>query len=134
MTEPLPPPFFRIGPERPASPVILSVPHAGRDYGAHLLNAARLRKDVLEVLEDRLVDRLIWRATALGMTAFVARAPRLEIDLNREGNSVFLRARLNVSLPGVDRAIAEELAAAAHGICPYSKAVHGNIEVTTNVI
>jgi len=84
MTESLLPPFFRIGPERPVSPVILSVPHAGRDYGAHLLNAARLRKELLETLEDRLVDRLIWRATALGMTAFVARAPRLEIDLNRE--------------------------------------------------
>ena len=84
MTEPPLPPFFRIGPERPVSPVILSVPHAGRDYGAHLLNATRLRKELLETLEDRLVDRLIWRATALGMTAFVARAPRLEIDLNRE--------------------------------------------------
>ena len=72
MTESLLPPFFRIGPERPVSPVILSVPHAGRDYGAHLLNAARLRKELLETLEDRLVDRLIWRATALGMTAFVA--------------------------------------------------------------
>lgn len=57
-----------------------------------------------------------------------------EIDLNRAGDSFFLRARLNVSLPGVDRAVAQELAAAAHGICPYSKAVHGNIEVTTNVI
>lgn len=88
MTESPPPPFFRIGPERPVSPVILSVPHAGRDYGPHLLNAARLRKDVLETLEDRLVDRLIWRATALGMTAFVARAPRLEIDLNREEREI----------------------------------------------
>src|SRR5205085_3050488 len=88
MTESFLPPFFRIGPERPASPVILSVPHAGRDYGAHLLNAARLRKEVLEALEDRLVDRLIWRATALGMTAFVARAPRLEIDLNREEREI----------------------------------------------
>jgi N-formylglutamate amidohydrolase len=84
MTEPPLSPFFRIGPERPVSPVILSVPHAGRDYGAHLLNAVRLRKELLETLEDRLVDRLIWRATSLGMTAFVARAPRLEIDLNRE--------------------------------------------------
>ncbi|NJM92529.1 MAG: peroxiredoxin, partial [Rhodospirillaceae bacterium] len=46
----------------------------------------------------------------------------------------FLRARLSVSLPGVDRAVAEELAAAAHDICPYSKAVHGNIEVSTSVI
>ena len=33
-----------------------------------------------------------------------------------------------------DRSVAEELAEAAHGICPYSKAVHGNIEVSTNVI
>ena len=57
-----------------------------------------------------------------------------EIDLNRAGDSFFLRARLNVSVPGVDRALAQELAEAAHGICPYSKAVHGNIEVTTNVI
>ena len=56
-----------------------------------------------------------------------------EIDLNLAGSSFFLRARLNVSLPGVDRAIAQELIEAAHGICPYSKAVHGNIEVTTTL-
>jgi Ohr subfamily peroxiredoxin len=56
-----------------------------------------------------------------------------EIDLNREGDSFFLRARLNVSLPGVDREVAQALAEAAHGICPYSKAVHGNIEVSTIV-
>ena len=77
-------PFFRIGPERPASPVVLSVPHAGRDYRPELLRAARLGKAVLETLEDRLVDRLIWRATTAGATAFVARAPRAEIDLNRD--------------------------------------------------
>jgi osmotically inducible protein OsmC len=57
-----------------------------------------------------------------------------EIDLNLAGGAYFLRARLNVSVPGVDRAVAEELAKAAHGICPYSKAIHGNIDVTTNVI
>src|SRR4030095_9152434 len=57
-----------------------------------------------------------------------------QIDLNRDGNSFFRRARLSVSLPGVDRAVAEELAEAAHGICPYSKAVHGNIEISTHVI
>ncbi|HET6159880.1 MAG TPA: Ohr family peroxiredoxin [Dongiaceae bacterium] len=57
-----------------------------------------------------------------------------EIDLNRAGDSYFLRARLNVSLTGVDRAVAQTLAKAAHGICPYSKAIHGNIEVSTNVI
>ena len=57
-----------------------------------------------------------------------------EIELNRAGEAFFLRARLNVSVPGVDRAVAEALAEAAHGICPYSKAVHGNIEVSTNVL
>ena len=57
-----------------------------------------------------------------------------EIDLNNAGGSFFLRARLNVSVPGVDRAIAQELTEAAHGICPYSKAVHGNIDVTTTLI
>jgi lipoyl-dependent peroxiredoxin len=57
-----------------------------------------------------------------------------EIDLNRAGDGFFLRARLNVSLPGVDREVAQTLAEAAHGICPYSKAVHGNIEVSTNVL
>ncbi|HWA47051.1 MAG TPA: Ohr family peroxiredoxin [Dongiaceae bacterium] len=57
-----------------------------------------------------------------------------EIDLNRAGDAFFLRARLNVSVPGVDHEVAQALAEAAHGICPYSKAVHGNIEVTTNVL
>jgi N-formylglutamate amidohydrolase len=88
MTEPALPPFFRVGPERPASPVILSVPHAGRDYGPHLLKAARLSQTVLESLEDRLVDRLVWRATSAGATAFIARAPRAEIDLNRDEREI----------------------------------------------
>ncbi|MGX1171053.1 osmotically inducible protein OsmC [Bradyrhizobium sp. USDA 372] len=56
------------------------------------------------------------------------------IDLNNAGGAFFLRARLDVSVPGVDRAVAQELIEAAHGICPYSKAVHGNIEVTTTLV
>jgi lipoyl-dependent peroxiredoxin len=57
-----------------------------------------------------------------------------EIDLNLAGSSYFLRARLNVSVTGLDREVVRELAEAAHGICPYSKAIHGNVEVTTNVL
>lgn len=82
------PPFVRIGPERPASPVVLSVPHAGRCYRPELLRAARLPRGVLETLEDRLVDRLVWRAVEAGATAFVARAPRAEIDLNRDEREI----------------------------------------------
>lgn len=57
-----------------------------------------------------------------------------EIDLNNDSGSFFLRARLNVSVPGVDRAVAQELVDAAHSICPYSKAVRGNIEVATTLV
>lgn len=81
-------PFMRVGPEPSASPVVLSVPHAGRDYSAALLRAARLPRDRLETLEDPLVDRLVWRAVAGGATALVARAPRAEIDLNRDEREV----------------------------------------------
>lgn len=57
-----------------------------------------------------------------------------EIDLNQADGGFFLRARLNVHIPGVAREVAQELVEAAHGICPYSKAVHGNIDVTTTLV
>jgi len=57
-----------------------------------------------------------------------------EIKLNLADGAFFLSAQLNVSLPGIDREVAEELIHAAHGICPYSKATHGNIAVETNLI
>jgi organic hydroperoxide reductase OsmC/OhrA len=46
----------------------------------------------------------------------------------------FLQARLNVSLPGIDRETAQKLVDGAHLQCPYSKATHGNINVVTNLI
>jgi Ohr subfamily peroxiredoxin len=57
-----------------------------------------------------------------------------QIDLNLDGNAFFLTARLDVSVPGLDREVAQALVDAAHGICPYSKAVHGNIAVETHLI
>jgi N-formylglutamate amidohydrolase len=81
-------PFRRLGPECPATPVVLSVPHAGRDYSDALLRASRLPRPRLEALEDRLVDRLIWRAVAAGAPAFIADVPRAEIDLNRDEREV----------------------------------------------
>jgi Ohr subfamily peroxiredoxin len=56
-----------------------------------------------------------------------------EIDLANEAGAFFLQARLSVSLPGVDRDVAQGLIEAAHAICPYSKAVHGNIDVVTTL-
>ncbi|AWI61291.1 organic hydroperoxide resistance protein [Sinorhizobium fredii] len=57
-----------------------------------------------------------------------------EVDLNVDDGSYFLRARLNVSLPDVDRELAQELIEAAHEICPYSKATRGNIDVAVNLV
>ncbi|MBB3317752.1 Ohr subfamily peroxiredoxin [Rhizobium sp. BK181] len=57
-----------------------------------------------------------------------------EIDLNLEEGSYFLSARLNVSVPGIDPAVANELLDDAHNICPYSKATHGNVDVVTTLI
>ncbi|MGZ0085827.1 organic hydroperoxide resistance protein [Caldibacillus thermoamylovorans] len=44
-----------------------------------------------------------------------------------------LAVALEVRVLGVDRPTAEELVHAAHQICPYSKAVRGNIDVTLSV-
>ena len=56
-----------------------------------------------------------------------------EVDLALDDGDFSLTARLNVSLPGIDRDTAEMLAARAHEICPYSKATRGNIGVEINI-
>jgi Ohr subfamily peroxiredoxin len=53
--------------------------------------------------------------------------------LNGEGG-FFLKARLDVSIPGVAHEAARDLIDAAHGICPYSKATRGNVDVALNLI
>ena len=62
------------------------------------------------------------------------RAIDAEVDLGTNDGGFLLRARLNVSLPGLDREVAKSLVDAAHQICPYSKATRGNIDVTINLI
>jgi lipoyl-dependent peroxiredoxin len=57
-----------------------------------------------------------------------------EVDLNLDDGAYFLRARLNVSLPGVDREVARSLTDEAHQTCPYSKAIRGNIDVVINLV
>ncbi|MDM7930261.1 organic hydroperoxide resistance protein [Blastomonas fulva] len=57
-----------------------------------------------------------------------------EVDLALDDEGFSLIARLNVSLPGIDRETAEALAARAHEICPYSKATRGNIAVEITIV
>jgi Ohr subfamily peroxiredoxin len=57
-----------------------------------------------------------------------------EVDLVNNDSGYFLQARLNVSLPGLDRATAQAIVDGAHQTCPYSKLTRGNIDVEINLI
>jgi N-formylglutamate amidohydrolase len=76
------PSFVRHGPLEPISPVVLSVPHAGREYPLPLRAALRVPLTALRGLEDRHVDSLGLGARR-GETLFVAERARAWIDLNR---------------------------------------------------
>jgi Ohr subfamily peroxiredoxin len=85
-----------------------------------------------------------WSACFEGAMQFVARSRKItlppetaidaEVDLNQGEGGFFLKARLNVSIPGVERSVAEEIVAQAHQVCPYSKATRGNIQVDLKVV
>ena len=81
MTPPAPS-FDRYGPHSPASPVVLSVPHAGRDYPLALRAALRVPLAAVTVLEDRHVDAVALAAQR-GEAMLVQRRARAWIDLNR---------------------------------------------------
>ena len=57
-----------------------------------------------------------------------------EVDLWTGDDGYFLQARLNVSLPGLERQVAQALVDGAHQTCPYSKATRGNIDVAINLV
>ena len=69
-------------------PVLLSVPHSGRDYPDWLVDSASAGQPALASLEDPLVDRLVWRALQRGCGAVIARAPRAAVDCNRAEDDV----------------------------------------------
>ncbi len=74
-------------------------------------------------------------AQALGVRFPADAAVDAEVDLaNTAENGFFLQARLNVSLPGLDRAQAQSIVDRSHQTCPYSKAIRGNIDVVTSLV
>jgi lipoyl-dependent peroxiredoxin len=87
-----------------------------------------------------------WAACYLGAMRFVAKNEKLgtvpdEASVNahvgiggRSDGGFGLKVRLVVTMPGVDRAVAEKIAERGHHICPYSHATKGNIEVVTEVV
>nr|WP_314445342.1 N-formylglutamate amidohydrolase [uncultured Sphingomonas sp.] len=73
----------RLIPGSGSLPIVLSVPHSGRVYPDWLIRLSRRGRESLFPLEDPLVDRLVWRAQALGIACVIADAPRAAIDCNR---------------------------------------------------
>ena len=84
-----------------------------------------------------------WSACFIGAMGVVARKMKVtlppnaavdaEVDLGTNEGGYVLRARLNVSLPGLEHEVARAVVDAAHQTCPYSKATRGNIDVEINV-
>lgn len=77
-----PPSFECFGEMPPVCPVVISVPHAGRDYPPALHAALRLPFSAVMPLEDRHVDAIA-RAARGAETMLVQRRARAWIDLNR---------------------------------------------------
>lgn len=77
-----------IHPLRGDLPVLLSVPHSGREYPEWLVALASQGRASLTALEDPLVDRLVWRAVQKGCAAVIARTPRAAVDCNRAEDEV----------------------------------------------
>ncbi|MDM0111854.1 Ohr family peroxiredoxin [Variovorax sp. J22R133] len=85
-----------------------------------------------------------WSACYTGALGFAAKAKKvalpadmsvdIEVDLGQTGAAYFIQARIDVHMPGVALDVAQDIAHAAHAMCPYSKAVHGNIDVATNIV
>lgn len=85
-----------------------------------------------------------WSACFIGAMGLEARKLKVrlpsetavdaEVDLGTNDGGYLLRARLNVSLPGLDHEVARAIVDGAHQTCPYSKATRGNIDVTINLV
>jgi lipoyl-dependent peroxiredoxin len=58
-----------------------------------------------------------------------------EIDLCNSGDVYFLRARLKISLPGMEREVAKAIVDATHReTCAYSNATRGKVDVTVKLV
>ena len=85
-----------------------------------------------------------YSACFLGAMKFVANRDKIAIpaDVTVDGTvgigpiptGFGIEVALNIALPGLERAVAEDLIARAHIVCPYSNATRGNIDVALNLI
>lgn len=115
-------PLPTVHPSRASLPVLLSIPHSGRDYPQAILDRTTQGLACLEPLEDPLVDRLAWRAISGGVGAVIQNVPRAIIDCNRAEDETDPAAITGVS--------PEPVGIKAHyglGIVPSRTRKHGKL-------
>ena len=86
-----------------------------------------------------------YSACFLGALQFVASQQKIKLPAETtvsakvgigprdDGTGFSLDVALEVSIPGVEQAVAEDLVARAHVVCPYSEATRGNLNVGLTV-
>ena len=72
-------------------------------------------------------------APKVGVAVPAETAIDTEVDLGPTANGYGIAVRMKITLPGVERAKAEQLVAEAHKVCPYSNATRNNIAVDITV-
>ncbi len=98
------------------TPVVVSVPHAGRDYPVDIAAQLAVPLEAVRILEDRHVDLLARPLAMAGHCVLIARTPRLMIDLNRAECDIDPGSVAGVVAPG---RILSPLARAGLGVVPH---------------
>ena len=80
------------------------------------------------------IGAMVGAARALNVSLPADTSVDTEVDLGTTDGAYFIQARLNVSLPGLPRDVAQQVVDRAHQTCPYSKATRGNIDVTVTLV
>lgn len=85
-----------------------------------------------------------YSACFMGAMKFVAGQKKLSVpadtaidasvDIGPIPQGFGIAVKMQISVPGMDRAVAQDLINAAHVVCPYSNATRGNIEVELKLV
>ena len=69
----------------------------------------------------------------IAMPAIASATSHVSMGTRDDGEGFGLEITLDVNLPGMDQAVAEDLAKRGHVVCPISHSFKGNVKTTTNV-
>ncbi|MEY3703750.1 MAG: hypothetical protein RLZZ561_1370 [Pseudomonadota bacterium] len=116
--------FDQIGPADPIFPVVLSIPHAGRNYPYDIAKYCQFPSHRLLCLEDRYADLLAEHAWRVGYSGLIARTPRAIVDLNRAEHDL---DPAMVTIPPTPPAILSVKARGGLGLIPRRTAGLGEL-------